>query len=102
MWSAGSGMSAMPRLGRRGFLRALGGASLMAAASPAIAADRAAPFCVVGYLPWYRLMGGTAAQAGPLTDLVYFGVQPTMDGELPAEPIDRATLESLRGLQRST
>jgi chitinase len=95
-------MSAMPRLGRRGFLQAVGGAAAMAAAAPAMTADRPSEFSVVGYLPWYRLKAWTATQAGPLTDLVYFSVQPTTDGELPADPIDRATLESLRGLKRST
>ena len=81
----------MPRLGRRGFLQAVGGAAAMAAAAPAMTADRPSEFSVVGYLPWYRLKAWTATQAGPLTDLVYFGVQPTSDGELPADPIDRAS-----------
>lgn len=92
----------MPRLGRRGFLQVVGGAAAMAAAAPAMPAEPATKFSVVGYLPWYRLKSWSPAQAGPLTDLVYFGVQPTTDGELPANPVDRATLETLRGLKRST
>lgn len=95
-------MSTMPRFGRRGFLQAVGGAAALSAAATTGADDSESPFCIVGYLPWYRLKSWTAAQAGPLTDLVYFGVKPTADGELPVEPIDRATLEALRGLQRST
>jgi GH18 family chitinase len=86
---------------RRRFLQAIGGAAAAAATRTSVAADAASSFNVVGYLPWYRIKGWSAAQAGPLTDLVYFGVQPTTDGELPAEPIDRATLETLLGLKRS-
>jgi len=95
-------MSAMPAMERRRFLKTIGGAAALAAAAPAVAAETKSKFSVVGYLPWYRLKTWTAAQSGPLTDLVYFGVQPTSDGELPANPIDRATLETLRGLKRST
>jgi GH18 family chitinase len=95
-------MIAMPRMERRRFLQAIGGATVVAATGPGITADRAAPFSVVGYLPWYRLKAWSPAQVGPLTDLVYFGVQPTTSGELPDAPIDRATLETLRGLKRST
>jgi chitinase len=85
---------------RRQFLNAIGGAATVSASL--IAAERVeADFSVVGYLPWYRLKNWSANQAGPLTDLVYFGVQPTTDGKMPPDPVDRATLETLRGLKRS-
>ncbi|MBL8848384.1 MAG: glycoside hydrolase family 18 protein [Planctomycetaceae bacterium] len=84
---------------RRQFLSAIGGAA--AGTGVAAAGMSASPISVVGYLPWYRLKGWSASQAGPLTDLVYFGVQPTSDGGMPTDPLDRATLETLRGLKRS-
>ena len=92
----------MPEMERRRFLKAIGGATAVAAARPGFAVRQPSTFSVVGYLPWYRLKSWTTAQAGPLTDLVYFGVQPTTEGELPADPIDRPTLETLRSLKRAT
>ncbi|MEX0585697.1 MAG: glycoside hydrolase family 18 protein, partial [Pirellulales bacterium] len=82
--------------------QAIGGAATLAAAAPHALAASGTKFCIVGYLPWYRLKSWSSAQAGPLTELVYFGVQPTTDGELPADPVDRATLESLRRLKHAT
>lgn len=95
-------MHAIPEMERRRFLQAIGGAAAAVAAQQAPAATPRATLPVVGYLPWYRLKGWSAAQSGPLTDLVFFGVQPTTGGELPPEPIDRATLEALRGLKLAT
>ena len=91
----------MARMQRRHFLQAAGGAAALAAATPAYSAASAGEFSVVGYLPWYRIKSWTPERAGVLTDLIYFGVQPTTGGELPAHPIDRPTLEALRQLKRA-
>lgn len=84
---------------RRRFLQAVSGAAVAISTGTCASAERQAAFSVVGYLPWYRLKTWSAPVASPLTDLVYFGVQPTTDGELPAEPIDRAALEALQKLK---
>lgn len=86
---------------RRRFLQTVGGAAVAASTGRCATAERQLSFSIVGYLPWYRLKTWAAAQASPLTDLVYFGVQPTTDGELPAEAIDRPTLETLQKLKRT-
>ena len=87
---------------RRRFLD-LVGTGVAAASLSAVAAGGASTgrFSVVGYLPWYRLKNWSDRQAGPLTDLVFFGVQPTSDGKIPRDPLDQATLESLRRLKSS-
>ncbi len=91
----------MVRLQRRNFLQTMGSAAVLTATGLGAAERKTTDFIVVGYLPWYRLKTWSARLAGPLTDLVYFGVQPTTDGELPAQPIDRETLETLKGLKRA-
>jgi GH18 family chitinase len=40
------------------------------------------PFCVVGYLPDYRLASFDPEQAKFLTDLIYFSAEPELAGEL--------------------
>ena len=51
---------------------------------------------VVGYLPSYRMEGFTAERVGPVTDLIYFGIEPTDTGGFPDEPIPQETIAQLR------
>ena len=71
----------------------------MALVAASVNAD-AKPFAVVGYLPEYRIASVTAAQVGPVTDLVFFGIEPPADGRLPNSVVARATLRKLHDLKR--
>lgn len=55
---------------------------------------------VVGYLPEYRLAGVTAEALRGVTDLIYFGLEPAVDGRLAEPPIVAKALEKLQGIQR--
>lgn len=90
----------MARMRRRRFLRAIGGTAALASIAPEAIAEPPSAFRLVGYLPWYRLKTWSASHADALTDLIYFGIQPTTRGEFPANPIDRPALEKLRDLKR--
>ena len=63
--------------------------------------DQAAPV-VAGYLPWYRMQGFTAERVGPVTDLIYFGIEPTKAGGFPDKPIPEATLTTLQSIRSAT
>jgi GH18 family chitinase len=66
---------------------------------PGWGADAAAPTpVVVGYLPYYRMEGFTAERLGPVTDLIYFGIEPTRTGGFPESPIPDEHLSQLRAL----
>ena len=60
----------------------------------------AADFAVVGYLPDYRIDSVTATQIRPVTDLVFFGLEPPADGRLPDSPVDPAVLRKLHNIKR--
>jgi len=61
------------------------------------AAPNAASPVVVGYLPWYRVDALPPDEhLQVVTDLIYFGIEPTRDGRLPEEPIPAETLAKLR------
>jgi chitinase len=60
----------------------------------------AAKFAVVGYLPDYRIASMTSAELGPVTDLVFFGLEPPADGRFPATPVDSAVLRKLHEIKR--
>ena len=60
----------------------------------------AADFVVVGYLPGYRVESVTAAGIGPVTDLVFFGLEPPADGRLPDSPVPPAVLRKLHEIKR--
>lgn len=57
---------------------------------------------VAGYLPWYRMQGFTAARVGPVTDLIYFGIEPTNTGGFPGQPIPDGTLQTLQSIRSDT
>lgn len=67
----------------------------------AAAPEDASPV-VAGYLPWYRMQGFTAERVGPVTDLIYFGIEPTKAGGFPDKPIPAATLSTLQSIQSET
>jgi len=60
------------------------------------------PFLCVGYLPWYRTAGFSADRMHGVTDLIYFGVKPTDDGQFDGQSVDKATLGQLRGLKEAS
>ncbi len=74
----------------------------LAIASFASAGARAdaAKFVVVGYLPDYRITGVAPERIAPVTDLVYFGLEPPADGRLPPSPVAPTTLQRLREIKR--
>lgn len=63
-------------------------------------AGEAKTFCVAGYLPDYRVDSITPAAMELLTDLIFFSIEPTDDGELNAAKLSNATLEKLQALKR--
>jgi chitinase len=56
-------------------------------------------FCIVGYLPDYRLDAVDPAAAELLTDLIYFSLEPGPSGELDATGLSAATLKKLQDLK---
>lgn len=59
------------------------------------------PFSVVGYLPEYRLTHVKPKQLNTISDLIYFGIEPTENGSLPEDSIDPSSLEKIRELQKN-
>jgi chitinase len=59
-----------------------------------------APFALVGYLPEYRVDTIEAERLQAITDLVYFGLEPSADGTLPDEALPAKSLATLRAIQR--
>ncbi|NWK55035.1 glycoside hydrolase family 18 protein [Verrucomicrobiaceae bacterium N1E253] len=63
---------------------------------------RAAPQMeVIGYLPEYRVATIQPSQVKGVTTLIYFGIEPQADGEIPANTIKPETLKKLKSLQKS-
>jgi GH18 family chitinase len=62
----------------------------------------APPLVVVGYLPYYRMEGVTAERIGPVTDLIYFGIEPTAAGGFPDSPIPEEHLAQLQAFTENT
>lgn len=90
------------RIGRRPVLHAIAGTALgLHPGVVAAGADTRRGLLVSGYLPWYRLKSWSAERCRLLTDLIYFGIEPAASGELPADPIDRETLQMLRGMREA-
>ncbi len=59
-----------------------------------------AKFAVVGYLPDYRIASVSSAEIAPVTDLVFFGLEPPADGRLPAAPVAPTVLQKLHKIKR--
>lgn len=59
-------------------------------------------FVVVGYLPEYRVRHVRAERFAALTDLIYFGIQPTASGQIDPTSVGEETLEKLRGYRRTS
>src|SRR5262249_50256567 len=53
-------------------------------------------FCIVGYLPEYRIQDYDPAQAAKLTDLIFFSIETKENGELDTR---RVTPQALKKLQ---
>ncbi|HWB11851.1 MAG TPA: glycoside hydrolase family 18 protein [Pirellulales bacterium] len=77
-------------------------AALVAAAP---AADEKPAFHIVGYLPDYRLSAFDPDKARPCTDLIYFSVEPTGQGDLKRDGLhgdDLAKLQAIKAKHRLT
>lgn len=79
---------------------------LLLLAAPATADEAAKQtedeFLVVGYLPWYRAESFSAERMGPVTDLIYFGIEPRADGRLESPPVERDVIALLQRLQEKS
>lgn len=83
------------------FLIALGGEGTRSAEPDTVSpVPGAKEFCVAGYLPDYRVDEIDPAAAESLTDLIYFSIQPSAEGEVQAAKLSAATLEKLQSLKR--
>lgn len=79
---------------------ALGGKWTRGAEPDTVPPDRGAKeFCVAGYLPDYRVNEVDPAAAESLSDLIYFSIQPSAEGEVQAAKLSAATLEKLQTLK---
>ena len=68
---------------------------------PATARGVEPQFAVVGYLPEYRVESIDAERLRAVTDLVYFGLVPSADGELPSPPVKPDVLRKLHEFKRA-
>lgn len=59
------------------------------------------PVCVVGYLPHYRLDRVDADSLRGVTDLVYFGIEPSADGSLPNPIVSDEALAKLTKIAKA-
>lgn len=59
-----------------------------------------AKISVVGYLPDYRISGIHAKQVKGVTDLIYFGIQPQANGQIPQGVIKTGVIKKLKSLQK--
>ena len=57
-------------------------------------------FAVIGYLPEYRIANIAPERLAPITDLVYFGLEPPADGRLSDSPIVSSVLKKLQEIKR--
>jgi len=60
------------------------------------------PLVVVGYLPQYRLADFAADRIGPVTDLVYFSIEPRPDGSLDTSRVGVGDLSTLAAIKAVT
>jgi chitinase len=66
---------------------------------PTTSGPTAEMFSVVGYLPFYEVKGFDPAVGKYLTDLIYFSIEPTADGELSDRDISRDVIEQLHKMR---
>lgn len=66
------------------------------------ARQAAREFCVVGYLPDYRVDAIEPAAVEGLTDLVFFSLEPEANGDLKTRGLSAATLKKLQDLKSRT
>jgi chitinase len=64
-----------------------------------LAAEEERDFHVVGYLPEYRLSTFDPEQARYVTDLVYFSVEPTLDGDFKRDHVRGGALAKLHAIK---
>lgn len=57
------------------------------------------PLVVAEYLPDYRLRDWSPSDLGPLTDLIYFGIEPPADGTIDKDVISQEVLSLLRAVR---
>jgi chitinase len=55
---------------------------------------------VVGYLPDYRIDSWTSPAQSPITDLIYFGIQPPEEGKLPETPVPQEHIAKAQALKQ--
>ena len=72
----------------------------VAAWLPASTRADEATFAVIGYLPDYQVADVVPERLAPITDLVYFGLEPPADGRLSDSPVKRSVLRKLRQIKR--
>src|SRR5581483_9812102 len=64
-----------------------------------LAAEEKRAFHIVGYLPEYRLSAFDPAQARHVTDLVYFSVEPTAEGDFKRNHVRGDALAKLQSIK---
>lgn len=69
---------------------------------PSLSQEVGQPFSVIAYLPEYRISTLQPNQLKCVTELIFFGVEPTADGILPDQPIQPETLTKLHQLQKKS
>ena len=69
---------------------------------PSLAQEAGNPLSVIAYLPEYRIDSVRPGQLQAVTELIYFGIEPTGDGTLTESVIQPGTLKKLRQLQESS
>ena len=74
-------------------------AGLVALFATGLAADEKPAFHIVGYLPEYRLSAFDAEQARYVTDLVYFSVEPTAEGDFKRNHVREGALAKLHAIK---
>ena len=56
---------------------------------------------IVGYLPDYRIESWTAPEKGTLTDVIYFGIEPSEGGVLPEQSVPVAHIEKVEVIKKA-
>ena len=69
---------------------------------PSFAQEVGNPFSVIAYLPEYRIGSVQPIQLQAISELIYFGIEPTEDGTLPENAIQPETLKKLHRLQEAS
>jgi len=76
--------------------------ALVLACVPSLAQGAGKPLSVIAYLPEYRIDSVEPRQLQAVTELIYFGIEPTEDGTLLESSIQPGTLEKLQQLQETS